>query len=112
MMGADGEQLAVTVTFTNTGGVAVAGLAPLAISLTGIATGDGAYVVATKPLLIKLAAGQSRTFSVLVNPGGYDLGLYVVASLQVGAIGDPIAADGIAVSATPIGLSNMDARSR
>jgi hypothetical protein len=101
---APGGKLNLGLTLQDTGNVSTAGTAGLIISLSPSPTGAGSNAAATVPLRVKLKAGQAKAYRAKFRlPRGTAAGsYYLVASLDVSALGDPTAADGVAVSAMPI----------
>jgi len=104
---APGGKLTVSLTLLNNSNVQVAGKAPLTLSLSTSSTGAGGSTVATTPMRVKLKALAGGTYKArIVVPAGTVAGsYYVAASLAVSALGDLTAADGMAVSATPINVT-------
>jgi hypothetical protein len=104
---APGKKLTLSLTLQNNGNLPATGTAPLTVSLSTSSTGAGGTTIGTTPLHVKLKNGKSGVYRVkLTVPAGTAAGsYYLAASLAVSTLGDPIAADGMAVSATPIIVS-------
>ncbi len=102
-----GEAHGLGLTLQNNGDAPVTGTAALTISLSASPSGTNGAVAATMPLRVKLATGRSRAYRVRFRvPRGTAAGsYYVMASLDVSALGDTNSADGMAVSAMPITVS-------
>jgi len=102
------KAVTLSLTLQNAGNIPAAGNPPLTVSLTTNSSGTGGQTVATTSLRgVKLKAGQSKAYRVkFVVPAGTTAGsYYLAASLGVSALGDPTAADGIAVSSALITVS-------
>jgi hypothetical protein len=102
------KDVTLSLTLQNTGNIPAAANPPLTVSLSTSSSGTAAQTVATTSLRgVKLKAGQSKAYRVkFVVPAGTTAGSYYLASsLSVSALGDPTAADGIAVSGMPVIVS-------
>jgi uncharacterized delta-60 repeat protein len=101
---APGKPAGLELTLTNGGNIAASGTALLTISATAMASGALPTVVGTAPFKVKLKPGARRVYKVKFTPpaslaaGGYN----VTASLNVSALGDPNATDGVSNAATPL----------
>jgi uncharacterized delta-60 repeat protein len=104
---ASGKKPTLSLTLQNNGNVPAAGTAPLTISLSPTSTGASGTTVATTPLPVKLKAGKSGIYRMKFTvPAGTAAGsYYLAASLAVSALGDTVAADGMAVSSMPISVT-------
>jgi hypothetical protein len=99
-----GAALNLGMTLQNAGNVPAVGTTTMTISLSTSASGAGGSRASAVSLRVKLMSGQSRTYRVrFAVPRGTAAGIYyVAASVNPIAFGDPVAADGFAVSAMPI----------
>ena len=95
-----GKPAALSLALTNTGTAPAAGTASLTVSPSDPSSGAAGPSAAPVPLRVKLAAKASKTYRVkFAIPSGLGAGRYLLSvSLDVATLGDPTAADGVAVS--------------
>ncbi len=104
---APGKETAVELTLTSSGNIAASGTALLSISATAQTNGAASQVIGAASLKVKLKPGMNKTYRIKFTlpknmaPGSYSL----TASLNVSALNDLNAADGISAAITPLSVS-------
>jgi len=101
---APGKKTSLALTLQNQGNVPAMGTSSMTIAASVDPSGAGGTMLATVPLRVKLKTGASGHYKVKFTvPASLPAGRYYLAvQLNVAALGDDTAADGLAVSASTL----------